>query len=119
MLATSTTRLSGPSFRCVDQLLGSLPGVPEHRVGERREVEVVAEELLGRHRLGDLHQRAVGQNDEVERIGRLGLVELVGVSSALASGVSPRSEHRDESGPVAASRSYGRRRSGSCACSSR
>ena len=47
--------------------LGELARVPQHRVGERREVDVVAEQRLGRHRLGDLHERAAGQNDEVER----------------------------------------------------
>ena len=42
--------------------------VPHHRVGERREVEVVAEQLLGRHRLGDLHERARRAEDELERV---------------------------------------------------
>ena len=40
----------------------------QHRVGERREVDVVAEQLLGRHRLGDLHQRAGRAEGQLERV---------------------------------------------------
>ena len=65
-------------------------GVRDHRVGERREVDVVAEQLLGRHRLGDLHQAARGQNARVERVARLRRRRDPRPSaSALASGVGP------------------------------
>ena len=60
----------------------------EHRVGERREVEVVAEQLLGRHRLGDLHQRAAsGRTPGPAGSAAPARRELRRPSSAFASGV--------------------------------
>ncbi len=59
-----------------DQPPGERLGVPEHRIGERREVEVIAEEYLRRHRLGDLHERAIGAEDEVQRVQRLRFVKF-------------------------------------------
>ena len=57
------------------------------RVGERREVEVVAEQLLRRHGLGDLHQRAGRAEDEVER-------DSVGSGSASCSARQQRVRQR-------------------------
>src|ERR1700674_198877 len=49
----------------------------EHRVGEGSQVEVVAEELLWRHGLGDLDQRAPRAENQVERKCGLWLGELL------------------------------------------
>ena len=60
----------------LDQLVSELFRVLEHGVGERREVEIIAEERLRRNGLGDLQQRAGTAEGEVQRVGRLGLFEL-------------------------------------------
>ena len=57
----------------LDQLLRRA----DHRVRKRREVWIVAEQALGRHRLRDLDQRARGAEHEVQRVGRLRLGELL------------------------------------------
>ncbi len=82
----------------------------QHRVGERREVDVVAEQLLGRHGLGDLHQRAGPAEHEVERdsVGS-GSPQSAGSTSAFASGVAPSDRI---TGPQSAA---ARRGSGTCA----
>ena len=48
----------------------------EHRVGKRREVEILAEQLLSGDRRRDLEERAFGAQHEIERKLRLGLAEL-------------------------------------------
>src|SRR6266851_544939 len=61
----------------LDDAPGALLGVTQHRLGERREIEVVAEQLLRRDRLRDLHQRALGTEREVEREASLRLLQLL------------------------------------------
>ena len=109
MLAISTTRLSRAQTALANEPLGDRRGVLQHRVGERGEVDVVAEELLGRHRLGDLHQRAVRAEDQIERVGRLGLGELLGGEQrvgqrrvaqrqdGLQARLAPQERHRSQS----------------------
>src|SRR5205085_9313077 len=60
----------------LDQLVSELFRVLEHGVGERREVEIIAEERLRRNGLGDLQQRTGTAEGEVQRVGRLRLLEL-------------------------------------------
>ena len=96
----------------------------DQAVGERREVEVVVDEqLLRRHRLEDLHQRARRAEGDVEREPRLVAAELLGRSSASGSGIWPSERngcsspapHERHDGDVAGaspvSGSVGRRRS--------
>ena len=74
--------------------------VREHRVGERREVEVVAEELLRRHRLRDLDERAVWAEDKVERVALL--VCLRGIAhERVRERRRAEGQHRFEVGAVA------------------
>ena len=82
----------------------------EHRVGERREVEVVAEQLLRRHRLGDLHERA-GRAEARGRAGSVGSgsSSWSGASSAFASGVSPSESTGSRSARAARPARDGRR----------
>ena len=59
------------------QLLGVGARVRQQRAGDRREVRVVAaEQQLGRHGLGDLHQAAGLAQHEVERRGHIGRLEI-------------------------------------------
>ena len=86
MLASSTTRLTcrrARAPRCAPATLAA--ECSQQRVGERREVGIVgAEQLLGRHRLQDLHQRAVRAEGDVQRVARLlPLDELAGVEQAV------------------------------------
>ncbi len=67
--------------------------VLQHRVGERREVEVVAEQRLRRHRLGDLDERAVrAERRDRAETSAPAAPSCSSVSSALASGVVPERE---------------------------
>ena len=75
---SSTTRLSGPRPRSSMSRVACVARVREERVGERREVQVVVDEqLLRRHLLEDLHQRAVEAERDLERVARLGPVEVL------------------------------------------
>ena len=65
-------------------------------VGEGREVEVLAEEHLGRHGLGDLHQRAVGAEHQIERERSLRLVELLGGQEGVGERRPAEGQHRPE-----------------------
>ena len=53
--------------------------MPEHRVGEGREVDVVAKEFFRRDGFGDLDERALRAEREVEReMSVFGLLRVVG-----------------------------------------
>ena len=72
----------------------------QHGVGEAGEVQVVAEQDLRRHRLGDLEQRAFRADDQVQRVRRLRFAQAEsGVGRRLARGVLPRS--RTDTGSAA------------------
>ena len=88
MLASSTTRLSGP--RCRDSMRpwAWSRAVAQQLVGEGGEVEVVLDEqLLGGHLLGDLHERAVRAEGDLEGEAVLGLVQPLRLTRASARGV--------------------------------
>jgi hypothetical protein len=69
----------GPEALALDVGQGVGAGVPQQVVGERREIEVVVdEELLGRHFLGDLHQRTAGAERHLERERLVGTGRSVG-----------------------------------------
>ncbi len=68
----------GAEVPVADQPLGVGPRVGEERVGERREVGVVVgkQHVLGQG-LGDLHHRAVRAERHLERVARVGRIQLV------------------------------------------
>ena len=103
MLATSTTRLSAPEAALGDRAAPRASrACAQHRVGERREVEVVAEQLLGRHRLGDLDQRAGRAEHQVERVASARARRAASrSSSAFASGVAPSESTGSQVGAAA------------------
>ena len=81
----------------VDQRLG----VVEHRRRAGREVEVVREQALGRHGLGDLDQRAGRAQDEVERKTLVGLGRGVGLDQGVGERQGPEAHDRRELGGAA------------------
>src|SRR6266540_971044 len=90
-----------PEVPLPDEAPGELLGVAEHPVGERREVEVVAEQDLRRDRLGDLHEAARRAEGEVERVARLGPAEVLLAKERVRERGLPEREHGLESGSAA------------------
>jgi hypothetical protein len=81
----------GPETEALDHGVGELTGVLHPGVGEGREVRVLAEDLVGRHVLGQLDQQAAAADPDVERVEGLHLVELGGRQEPLAQRRRPRS----------------------------
>src|SRR5690348_4244659 len=78
----------------------------EHRVRKRREVEVVAEELLGRHGVQDLNERAAWTEGKVQRESLLPLVDLLPREERVCK--RDRSEREDQLEVVVSAGSTGR-----------
>ena len=68
MLATSTTCDFGPEPEAFDHAIGVRPAVGEPEVRERREVEIVAENVLRALELVELHEQAVAAHEDAQRI---------------------------------------------------
>jgi hypothetical protein len=81
-----------PEFFLSDVLLHGGAGMAQHGIGEGGEVDVVAEEIDGRHGIRDLHEPAIGA-DETPRGGSAAPVcrDLQGADRLFASGWRPRS----------------------------
>src|SRR5438445_388681 len=65
-----------PKLALADQAGDQRPRVPQHGIGERREIAVVGKQLRRRNGLCDLDKRARRTKREVEWIERLRLAEL-------------------------------------------
>ena len=101
----------GPQAEPLDHGVGELTGVLDPGVGEGREVRVLAEDLVGRHVLGQLDQEAVAADPDVERVEGLHLVELGGRQEPLAQRRCPEIDERGREGHAAqAARGPGRGR---------
>ena len=84
MLASSITLARRAVAEPVDHLIGVRAGVLHPAVGERREVGVLGEDVLGADVLLQLHEPALPADVDVERVERLHRVDLVGAEVALA-----------------------------------
>ncbi len=76
--------------------LHEAPRVLEHRVGVRREIDVLAKQPLRRNGVGDLHERALLAERELERKHRVRLREPSLGHQRVREGRGPQVEHRPE-----------------------
>ena len=60
-----------------DHLADQRVGMPQHRLGERRKVQVLAEHLLGRNGFRNLHQPAVAADGKFQRVYDFRLFQLL------------------------------------------
>ena len=91
----STVSASGESRnRCVERVRQT-GEVPVHRLGRRRDVDVVAE-VLGRNLIGDLDQPAIEADVDVERETGLRLLELLLAQEAIRERVVAEREEEIE-----------------------
>ena len=107
--------LSGPSERSATSRVEMTPGVLDDGVGERREVRVLLEHLLGRDRECDLHERARRAEDEIQRVPGLGPRQRVVIEQRIRERRRPEREHGIEAGAPAGAtddRSFDRRSAG-------
>ena len=74
--------------------LRRLARVAEHRVGKRGEVEIFAEQLDGRDKVGDLQQPAVGADEHAERKARLWLAQVGGPQQVVRERLEAEVEHQ-------------------------
>ena len=70
-----------------------LARMTQHRVRERREVRVFAEQLLRWYRFGDLDERAMRTENQFERIRRLGSGQLFGLQQRIGQRRVPQRQH--------------------------
>ena len=92
----------------VDHLVGVGAGVLHPAVGERREVGVLGEDVLGADVLLQLHEPALAADVDVERVERLHRVDLVGPAGSSRRAATCRGRRRC---PAAARRRTGMMRS--------
>jgi hypothetical protein len=83
-----------PTLR--DDALRERPAVLDEGLRVRREVQVLLEQLLGRDRDRDLRGRALRAHDHVERVLRLGTLEVLGMDERVRQGLVAEREHRLE-----------------------